>query len=66
MEVVLFICLIGDPTQCKDQTLEHKVQTENPFRCSTVSVPMIAQWAGEHPQWEIKKWRCVAQGGRDM
>jgi len=20
--------------------------------------PVVAQWSGEHPQWEIKGWSC--------
>jgi hypothetical protein len=26
--------------------------------CTMKAQPVVAQWAGEHPQWEIKSWKC--------
>ncbi len=66
MEIILSVCLIANPSQCKDQPLDQRVNTADPFHCTVVSTPYVAQWADQHPAWKIIKWRCSASGGRDM
>ncbi|MDX2265928.1 MAG: hypothetical protein NW215_13285 [Hyphomicrobiales bacterium] len=66
MEIIVLACLVADPSQCKDQRLPDLVDTDNPFRCSFLSMPYVAQWQGENPKWIVKKWRCGSPGARDM
>ena len=49
--------MIADPGQCRD----FKVQTDfkMPTKyCTMAAQPVVAQWAGDHPQWQIKGWKC--------
>lgn len=29
-------------------------------RCMMGAQPVMAEWAGEHPGWTIKKWWCAS------
>lgn len=66
MELILSVCLISDPTRCMDQRLPEIYEMENAGRCVAVSMPLAAQWAGEHPGWKIVKWRCDRAGSSDL
>lgn len=57
LSIILSACLIADPAQCRD----FKIQTD--FRmptkyCTMAAQPVVAQWSGDHPQWQIKAWKC--------
>ena len=54
LSIILSTCLIADPGQCR----EFKIQTDLAKYCTMKAQPVVAQWSGEHPQWEIKGWSC--------
>jgi hypothetical protein len=29
-------------------------------QCAMYAPPFFAQWADEHPDWTIKRWKCQA------
>lgn len=57
LSIILSACLVADPAQCR----EHNLPAQNivdPTRCVLLAQPFVAQWAGEHPEWEVKKYAC--------
>jgi hypothetical protein len=33
--------------------------------CTMAAPPYFAKWAEEHPQWQIKRWKCQPTGLND-
>jgi hypothetical protein len=66
MEIVLYVCLLADPTACKEEHLPNLVQTNQPSKCATVSMLYMAQWMGEHPAWKLVRWSCTRPGERSL
>ena len=62
MFLLLSVCLIADPGQCREERINVSADNPNPFICMRNSQSTLAQWQGEHPAWSIKKWRCAAKG----
>ncbi|MFJ5487382.1 hypothetical protein ACIKTA_07065 [Hansschlegelia beijingensis] len=30
--------------------------------CMVAAVPVLAEWAGDHPEWQISRWKCERPG----
>jgi len=57
LSIILSACLIAHPEQCRD----FKIQTDfkMPAKyCTMAAQPVVAQWAGDHPQWQVGRWSC--------
>ncbi|MGH6922253.1 MAG: hypothetical protein ACRED5_00655 [Propylenella sp.] len=57
VDLVLAVCLLSDPTSCREEHLyfeSHGSLTA----CLAEAIPTMAQWAGGHPQWHIKRFHC--------
>lgn len=54
--LIFSVCLISDTSICKD----HSVLTDfsSQKQCIAMAMPELAIWAGEHPNWQIKRWSC--------
>ena len=57
LSIILSACLIADPGQCREFKIQTDFQMPAKY-CTMAAQPIVAQWAGEHPQWEIKGWSC--------
>jgi len=66
MEVILFVCLLADPTKCKEERLPMNADVEHPGRCAVVSTLYMAQWMGDHPTWKVVRWKCGRAGERSL
>jgi hypothetical protein len=59
LEIVITVCALLSTAQCEEKRIgldpEAKV---TPATCMMQAMPMVAQWAGEHPKWVVKRWRC--------
>lgn len=66
MEIVLYVCLLADPTKCKEERLPQIVQAVHPGKCAVVSTPYMARWVGEHPAWKLVRWKCAPAGDRSL
>ncbi len=66
MEIVLYVCLLADPKQCKEERLPQLIASQNPAACATISTPYMAQWMGEHPGWKLIRWKCDRPGSRSL
>lgn len=68
MELVLIICMLARGDVCEERHLSVAVEPVPNSVCMTKAIPYLAQWAGEHPTWVIKRWRCAVAGadGEDI
>lgn len=57
--LVLSVCLAADPDRCKDVNLTFSADGLTPYECVMRAQPELAKWIGEHPGWQVKKWRCA-------
>ena len=55
--LVISACLFADPTVCSSFRMPLS-QEYDARRCSTEVIPLLPQWAEEHPGWQITKWSC--------
>lgn len=56
-EIVLAICMLSDPSQCKEQTLQFE-SVESLNQCNLDAQFYIASWLNENPEWQMKSFRC--------
>lgn len=57
MTIVLSACLLANPATCKDFKLPLDGDMDA-SQCAMYAPPFFAQWAEEHPDWAIKRWKC--------
>ena len=58
VDLILLACTLANPTGCREYHL--LFQTSGSLRsCMMQAQPYLAQWAGEHPGFQIKRWRCA-------
>lgn len=62
IELVFAVCMIDQPSRCKDVHLNFEAGNVTPRACMTNGQFAIAEWAGEHPNWTIQKWSCGLAG----
>ena len=56
-ELVLTVCLMAQPESCRIQRLPFQ-EPMGITRCMIEGQMYLAQWLSEHPQWQLKSWRC--------
>ncbi len=61
IEIVLTVCALSQPEHCEEQHLQFNWQGSL-NQCVMGAPPYIAQWADEHPKWNIVSWRCEYPG----
>ncbi len=60
--LILTVCLAGAPDRCHDERVE-LAAVPGPMRACPVNViPFLAEWAGNHPEATVSRWRCVDGG----
>jgi hypothetical protein len=65
VQLILTVCAISQPTACDERRLTLETETGSARNCVMQAMPYIAQWAGEHPNVTVTRWRCVPPGGAD-
>ncbi len=63
--IIISACLISDPEVCKDYRLPLDLNIDA-GQCAMHAPPHFAQWAEEHPGWQIRRWRCSAKSANDI
>lgn len=64
-EIVLAICMLSDPTQCREQVLQFE-SVESLNQCNLDAQFYVASWLGENPEWKMKSFQCrYAQSTED-
>jgi hypothetical protein len=59
LAIILSACMANDPNVCKDYKIPLSSDVDI-NRCAIDAPPHFAQWAEQHPGWQIKRWRCTA------
>jgi hypothetical protein len=62
MELVLSICLLTSPGDCREERISISMEQTAPMQCMIGAQPMIAEWTNTHPKWKVAKWRCGPAG----
>ena len=61
-EIVILVCLISDPANCKEERLAQRMAADDPFRCQIQGAPHIAAWMEQNPGWTFKRMWCAPAG----
>lgn len=64
LSIILSACLVAHPDQCRDFKIPLNVNMDA-MHCTMAAPPYFAQWAEEHPQWQIRRWKCQPAGLND-
>jgi hypothetical protein len=64
VQIIMMVCKLAQPDICEEQHI-HFAWQGSLARCAMAAQMYIAQWAGEHPQWEVKSFHCENPGARD-
>lgn len=62
LELLVSVCLLSDPTRCKDVSLVYSDENLTPMQCLMGAQPEIAKWIEAHPQWALRRWTCQRAG----
>ncbi|HET6390640.1 hypothetical protein [Hyphomicrobium sp.] len=62
IELVLAVCMVDQPTRCRNITLTFEGDRVSAQQCMSNGQIEMARWAGEHPNWVIQKWHCGIAG----
>lgn len=64
VQIIMMVCRLAQPDACEEQHLQFAF--EGSLQQCTFSAQIhIAQWIGDHPQWEVKSFRCEYPRGDD-
>jgi hypothetical protein len=58
MDLVLLVCLAATPSTCREERLTIAFEQTDPRTCMAGAVPVIAEWTGDHPDWQVARWKC--------
>jgi hypothetical protein len=64
VQIVMLVCRLTQPEICEEQHIQFAFQGSL-RRCMFAAQTYLAEWAGEHPQWMIKNFRCEYPHGND-
>ena len=62
IELVVAVCMIDQPSRCKDVRINFEAESVTPRQCMTNGQFEMAKWAGDHPNWKIERWHCGVAG----
>jgi hypothetical protein len=57
IDLVVTICAVLSPATCEETHLMFSGGTSL-RECAMSAPPYIARWVGEHPKWNVVRWRC--------
>jgi hypothetical protein len=63
--IVISACLVGNPNVCKDYRVP-LAEDVDAKHCVVDAQPHFANWAAQHPNWIIKRWRCTTGDSQDL
>jgi hypothetical protein len=62
MLILLSICLLSEPTRCREDRIDLSFEARSPAVCLRNSQSALAKWQAEHPEWQVNRWRCAVRG----
>ncbi len=60
IEIVLSVCLLANPSDCKEISLAQMGEKVTPYVCMFRGQVAASRWAEQHPNYKISKWKCGA------
>ncbi|WP_075220169.1 hypothetical protein [Acuticoccus yangtzensis] len=57
IQLVVAVCLNSNPAICSEERFSFMEQVTT-TTCTMRAMPYLAKWAGDHPQYKIKSWKC--------
>jgi hypothetical protein len=57
IDLIVTVCAVLSPATCEEAHLVFN-WSGSLQQCVMAAPPYIAQWAGEHPEWQAVRWRC--------
>jgi hypothetical protein len=64
IELLIAACLVSDLSQCRDVSLTFAADGVTSRQCMMDSMPEVAKWSQEHPNWVARRWTCRPAGVR--
>jgi hypothetical protein len=64
INLVITVCTVLAPANCEERNLVFS-SNFSLQQCLMAAPPYIAQWIGDHPQYQAVKWRCEYPHSRD-
>ena len=61
MLILLSVCLLSQPSACREERLSFSFEEANAFACMIRSQEKIAEWQQSHQDYRVNRWRCVAR-----
>ncbi len=61
MILLLSICLVAQPSTCREDRIQLAYESTNPFLCLRTAQSSLATWQAAHPEWHVERWRCAAR-----
>jgi hypothetical protein len=58
VELVLVICLLGQPDSCAVERPAFQEPFPSIMACMHQATFRVAQWAEQHPRYSVRRWRC--------
>lgn len=62
IELVVAVCLIDDPSHCRDVRLTYMADRVTPMECMMFGQIEAAKWLEGHPKWQLRRWSCGIAG----
>jgi hypothetical protein len=64
MDLVLVACLAISPASCREERVPDFLHEPAPEAlCARAAVATVAEWAGDHPDLTVERWRCERRRG---
>jgi len=62
IELLFVACMASGAERCEEHSLLFQ---DMPLQVCTLRAQVVlADWAGQHPDWRIEEWRCLVAGSR--
>jgi hypothetical protein len=64
MELLVAVCLSGEPAHCKDVSLTFVDEQMTQHQCMLGfgAQAEISKWLVANPKWQLKRWTCIPAG----
>lgn len=64
MQLLITVCAVASPHTCQETHLTFSYRG-SPQQCAMAAPPYIAQWIGQHPNWQAVRWHCEYPHSRE-
>jgi hypothetical protein len=64
IDLIVTVCAVLSPATCEETHLVFSGGASLQ-QCVMGAPPYIAQWVGEHPKWNVVRWRCEYPHSKD-